>query len=61
MTGKSAHVKATQEPETAFQAHERVVYPDNGVLLHSEAVNNNPHDAGFDLHYVAKSHPNDDL
>ena len=57
MTGKSAHVNPTQEPNTAFQAQERVVYPANGVLLHSEALDNNPHDAGFDLHYVAKSHP----
>ena len=61
MTGKRAHVNATQVLETAFQAHERVVDPDSGVLLHSEAFNNNPHDSGFDLHYVAKSHPKVDL
>ena len=50
MTGKRAHVKATQLLITAFQAHVRAVDPDNGVLLHSEAVNNNPHDACFVLH-----------
>ena len=61
MTGKRAHVNGTQRLVTAFQAHESAVYPDSGVLLHSEAVNNNPHDAGFDLHYVAKSQPKVDL
>ena len=45
----------------AFQAQVGVVCPNNGVLLHSEAVVNYPHVLGLVLHCEAKSQPNVDL
>ena len=55
VTGSKAHVNGTHVVAAAFQAQVNVVFPTNGVLLHSDAVFNSPQVEGFYLQWLVKS------